>query len=140
MRKAEKVLKGKNIRATPQRLEVYRILRETAGHLTAEEVYARSKRLFPAISLATVYTILELLKSKQLVDEIRINFGRSCFELKDCEHHHFLCNRCGRIFDIDIVPCPTLKKRQVDGHVIETFQGYFYGTCKDCKDNEDAAR
>ena len=140
MLKGAKILKEKGIRVTPQRLGVYKVLRESRRHFTAEEIYDRAKKSFPAISLATVYSILELLKSKHLVQEVRINFDKSCFELEVCEHHHFLCKVCGKIFDINIAPCSTLVKREVNGHVIDTFQGYFYGTCKDCKDNEDVTR
>ena len=134
MKESAEVLKEKGIRATPQRLGLYKLLREEPGHLTAEELYARIKEKFPAISLATVYSILELLKAKGLVQEMRIDFGRSCFELKACDHHHFLCEKCRKIFDVDITPCPTLVRKEVDGHLIDTFQGYFYGTCKDCRE------
>ena len=119
---------------TPQRIGVYKLLREDPGHFTAEELYARIRKEFPALSLATVYTILELFKAKELVQEIRINFDKSCFELKACDHHHFLCEKCRKIYDIDIAPCPTLATKEVNGHLIDTFQGYFYGTCKDCRE------
>lgn len=136
MNKSAEVLKEKGIRITPQRIGVYKLLREDPGHFTAEELYARMQKDFPAMSLATVYSILELLKDKALVQEIRINFDKSCFELKACPHHHFLCSSCKKIFDIDMAPCPTLAKREVNGHVINKFQGYFYGTCKDCKEKD----
>jgi Fur family peroxide stress response transcriptional regulator len=140
MRQGTQILKQRGIRITPQRLGVYKILRDKATHLTAEDIYLQLKRSFPAISLATVYTILELFKGKNLVQEIRIHFGKSSFELEVHLHHHFLCNKCGKIFDIDIAPCATLKNKAVDGHRIDRFQGYFYGTCRDCKGDEDSTR
>ena len=136
MKESAEVLKEKSIRPTPQRLGVYKFLRENPKHFTAEELYERIRRDFPAMSLATVYSILELLKDKGLVQEIRINFDKSCFEFKACPHHHFLCTRCRKIFDVDITPCPTLAKKEVDGHRIDAFQGYFYGTCKECKEQD----
>ncbi|MBD3264887.1 MAG: transcriptional repressor [Candidatus Omnitrophica bacterium] len=126
-------LKGKGIKITPQRLEIYRILAGHNKHLTAESIYERIKAKIPGISLATVYTVLEVLKSKKLISEIRIKFDKSCFESRTDMHHHFLCTKCGRIFDIDIPPCPTLAEKEVNGHLIEKIGGYFYGVCSDCR-------
>jgi Fur family peroxide stress response transcriptional regulator len=140
MTRSAQVLKEKGLRVTPQRLGVYKLLREDSGHFTAEKIYFKVKKSFPAISLATVYSILELLKENNLVQEIRINFDKSSFELKACPHHHFLCNSCGKIFDIDIMPCTTLKDKKINGHTINKFQGYFYGICKDCEYDESSKR
>lgn len=127
------ILKKNNIRITPQRLLVYKILTDDKGHLTAEEIYEKVKPKLPAVSLATVYTVLELFKEKHLVNEIRIQFDKSCFEAKVDAHHHFFCRICKKIFDICMKPCHTLEKKEVEGHAIEKLQGYFYGLCKNCK-------
>jgi len=133
MKESVKILKGSNIRITPQRLGVYKILSQEVRHLTAEEIYEKIKKRFPGVSLATVYTILELFKEKKLVQEIRIKIDKSCFEARVDRHHHFLCKKCGQIFDVDIAPCLSLEKKEVDGHLIEEHQGYFYGICRICK-------
>jgi Fe2+ or Zn2+ uptake regulation protein len=127
------MFKEKGIRVTPQRLAVYNILCKGRNHLTADDIYEKIKLQLPAVSLATVYTVLELLKEKELVREIRISFDRSQFEARIDSHHHFMCRDCKKIFDIDIHPCPTLEKREIDGHKIEELQGYFYGLCKECR-------
>ena len=138
-----KILKENNIRVTPQRLGVYEVLCSENKHLTAEEIYRKIRVKFPAISLATVYTILELYGRKDLVREIRINFDKSCFDDRMDSHHHFLCRKCKKIFDIDLPPCTALKNSEVNGHIIQELQGYFYGICRDCKgcvDNPDETR
>lgn len=133
MKESAHVLKESNIRITPQRLGVYKILRQEARHLTVDEIYEKIKKRFPSVSLATVYTILELFKEKNLAQEIRIKNDKSCFEIRVDGHHHFLCKKCGQIFDVDITPCPSLEKKEVDGHLIGEHRGYFYGICRDCK-------
>jgi Fe2+ or Zn2+ uptake regulation protein len=127
------ILKSKGIRLTPQRLAVYGLLKKLNRHLSAEEIYARIKQEFPGLSFATVYTILELFKNKDLVKELRIKFNKSCFELRGDPHHHFLCRRCKKIFDIDIPLCLTLKRKEASGHQIQELQGYFYGICSLCR-------
>jgi Fur family peroxide stress response transcriptional regulator len=126
------ILKDHNLRVTPQRLGVYNILHNKNKHLTAEDIYRKMKVNFPSISLATVYSILELFAKKNLLREVRIDFDRSCFEARTDTHHHFKCKKCFRIFDIDLHPCPALHNKMVDGHIIEELQGYFYGTCSEC--------
>ena len=136
MEKAVKILKANNIRITPQRLGVYEILAEKNKHLTADDIYRKIKISFPSISLATVYSILELYHKKHLLNEIRIDFDKSCFESRIDTHHHFLCKQCAKIYDIDLHPCPALNTKEVDGHLIHDLQGYFYGICSECKENK----
>ncbi len=127
------IFKKKNIRVTPQRIGVYEILKEAKTHLTAEEIYEKIIDKFPALSLATVYSVLATFRENNLVREIRIKPEKSYFDIRVEGHHHFLCYRCGRIYDMDIPFCETLKKREVEGFRIEEFQGYFYGICKNCR-------
>ena len=131
------ILKENNIRVTPQRLGVYDVLCDGNKHLTVEEIYRKMKVKSPAISLATVYAILELYSRKNLVREIRINFDKSCFDGRMDSHHHFLCKKCAKIFDVDLHPCPALQRSEVNGHVIQELQGYFYGICCDCRGRVD---
>ena len=135
MKESAQILKESGIRVTPQRLGVYKILKqeEKHKHLTADEIHEKINRKLPGVSLATIYTVLELFKENRLIQEIRIKVDKSCFEVGTSEHHHFLCNECGRILDINIDPCPHLQKKEVDGNLIAEHHGYFYGTCKNCR-------
>ena len=65
MKEAAQILKEKGIRLTPQRLGVFKALRNQERHFTVEQIYEKIKNNFPAISLATVYSILELLKENR---------------------------------------------------------------------------
>ncbi len=127
------VLKEHKIRPTQQRIEVYQILLKKKGHLSAEDVYQKLKSRMPAVSLATVYTILDLFKQKNVINEIRIQFDHSCYEARIDPHHHFFCKKCRNIFDINVGPCCALEKQEFAGNLIEELQGYFYGTCKKCR-------
>lgn len=132
-----KVLRDYEIRPTPQRLVVHKMLLQKGGHFTAEEIHSMVKQEMPSVSLATVYTVLDLFKQKHLINEIRIQFDRSCFEARIDPHHHFLCKKCGEIFDLNIKPCKALEEREIEGNVIEELQGYFYGTCRKCLEVEN---
>ena len=127
-----KILNSKGIRVTHQRMAVYHALQKM-GHAAAEEIFKEVKDDYPMISFATVYSILQLFKKEKLISEMKIDFGKSTFDIRVDSHHHFMCRTCGKIYDINIEPCDTLKKGKINGHKIESFQGYFYGICKKCK-------
>jgi Fur family peroxide stress response transcriptional regulator len=136
MEKSFQILRQKGMRATQQRLAIFKALCASKTHLSAEEIHERIRSDNPAVSLATVYAILDLFKEKGLVNEIRIRFDKACFEAGKGPHHHFMCRRCRDIFDLNMSPCPTLIKKEVEGHSIEELQGYFYGICKNCRGRE----
>lgn len=133
MQETISIFKEHNIRATHQRVQLYDLLAREEGHLTADQIYEKIHKKMPSLSLATIYATLEIFKKKGLVNEVRIDFSKSCFDARREGHHHFLCKKCKRIFDVDMMPCSALKNRKADGHLIEEFQGYFYGICKECQ-------
>jgi Fur family transcriptional regulator, peroxide stress response regulator len=133
MEKVDRFLEKIPIRVTPQRVAVYKALSDSRTHLTAEQIHSKIKKNFPRVSLGTIYSILESFKDKKIIKEIRITFEKSRYETKVSQHHHFLCQTCGKIYDLDIEPCSSLRKKEVQGHLIRDLQGYFYGICKECR-------
>ena len=127
------VLRGYNIKITPQRLLVYSILVNAKCHLSVDDVYAEVLKTLPSVSRATVYATLECFKKQNLVKDVRIDPERSYFETRTDWHHHFLCRKCGKVLDIDIKSCSTMRNCIIGEHIIEDFQGYFYGVCGKCK-------
>lgn len=133
MKEIVDIFKQNGIRATPQRLAVYRALQDKPCHLTVESIYGKIKNKLPGLSLATVYSILELFREKKLAGEVRIKSDKVCFESRADLHHHFYCRVCGSIFDLDIPGCAALASKEVAGNLIETLHGYFYGVCLKCR-------
>jgi len=126
------VLRGHDLKVTPQRLLVYSILVNSPHHLSVDEVYSEVLRTLPTVSRATVYATLECFKNHNLVKDLRIDPERSYFETRTDWHHHFLCRKCGYVFDVEVKQCMPMKKCMVEEHLVEDFQGYFYGVCKKC--------
>jgi len=120
---------------TIQRYAVLEYLYKNRTHPTAEDIYHSLKEKFPTISQATIYNALELLKTRGLIQEITIERERSHFDYENKPHYHFLCRKCGHIYDIDIKECPLLGKKTVNGHRIEELRLYIIGTCSECLKN-----
>jgi Fur family peroxide stress response transcriptional regulator len=88
------------IRATPQRVEIYRELRKTEEHPDAETVYRRVRERMPVISLDTVYRTLRLFEEKEVISRVGALNERARFDGNMTPHHHFICKVCGFIGDV----------------------------------------
>lgn len=97
-------LADSGLRFTPQREVVYNVLIEKQDHPTADEVYARVRAALPGISLATVYNCLEALVQCRAVRAVNFERGptRYCPNLQP--HAHFLDEKSGAAFDIELSP------------------------------------
>lgn len=87
---------------TRQREVVLQVIRESGGHLTANEVFAGAKELLPSISFATVYNSLRFLKGSGHIAEIRFGNGASRFDRITSRHDHAICTKCGTLVDIEM--------------------------------------
>lgn len=133
------VLKERGVPWTIQRYAVLEYLYEHRDHPTAEDIYRGLKRKLPTISRATVYNTLELFKKHGLVREVIVEKERARYDYLVERHIHFLCRRCGRLYDLEAVKCPLLEQEFVEGHRLEECRPYLVGTCRDCLKEEGGA-
>lgn len=92
----------KDLGLTKQREVVLRVIREADVHLTANEVFDNAKVLLPTISFATVYNSLRFLKDAGHIAEIQFGNGASRFDRKLTRHDHAICNKCGKLVDLEL--------------------------------------
>lgn len=123
-----------DLRITPQRREVYEVLRSSCDHPTAIEVFMRAKERMPGISLATVYNCLETLAEHRLIRQVNLERGSSryCANLQD--HVHFHCEGCGLVIDappLDVINARKLWKLP-DGITVTSLEVAIRGLCPEC--------
>jgi Fur family peroxide stress response transcriptional regulator len=130
------LLKERDYRLTPQRVELVRLIVASAGHPSAAQLYARIKCQFPTMSQATVYKTLALLKDMGQVLEIDLMDDSHYDGNRPQPHSHLICIKCNKIIDgeSDFDPSAILKLEQASGYKILRSQISFYGLCPDCKD------
>ena len=123
-------LRKSGFKLTPQRLAIIEFLIGNKNHPTAESIYAEVKIRYPMISLSTIYNTLEALQSIGEVQHFVISGESARFDSDIRPHHHFYCLKCRAVKDIfrDL----EIPQDQVDGHRIQSWRVYFYGTCSDC--------
>jgi len=118
---------------TSQRKIISDYLKNTATHPSAEEIYRRVRRILPRISKGTVYRNLNTLKEEGEIQEISASESRYDGDISS--HAHYICQKCGKIFDIfeDCRNCEILKHRKTKVGKISQYQINFYGHCKHCQ-------
>ncbi|MBW2038323.1 MAG: transcriptional repressor [Deltaproteobacteria bacterium] len=132
-------LKEKGILLTIQRYAILEFLQGNKLHPTVEEIYQSLRGVYPAISRATVYNTLELFKQQGLIQEITIERDKVRYDYRIEPHHHFLCRRCGQVYDVEVKGCPIAERERVDGHKVEELRPYIIGICSEClKEGGDA--
>ena len=125
---------GKQKRMTKQKALIWQILSETKRHPTAEWVYGEARKDMPNISLGTVYRNLQLLVADGMAQELNYGKGVSRFDANAETHYHFVCERCGRVYDVEM---PLKKEVLLRGEdcgcgKVRRYRLEFYGVCHDC--------
>lgn len=127
-----KTLRDKKLKVTQQRLEILRYLDENRTHPTLDNLYEFIKNKFPTISKMTVYNVISSLIENGIINSMRfVNSTELRVDYERSGHLHFMCNICGKIYDIksDIQFEEILKNND---HKFEGYQINIYGTCKNC--------
>ena len=130
------LLKEKEYRLTPQRLAVLRILAESNGHPSVEQIYEQVKKDFPTTSLATIYKTVSLLKKMGEVLELGFaDLGSRYDGNKPYPHPHVVCTGCGRIVDSDYGDMETISHEIASqtGYLITSHRLDFFGLCPACR-------
>jgi len=130
----EKAVGGGDLRDTPQRRHVYDLLLHHRDHPTATEVFMRAKREMPSISLATVYNTLETLVGCGLVKQVHVDREPTRYCSVLVEHGHFVCDHCGRVFDIDLASGKKMGAawNLPSGFTISSHEVSLRGACAAC--------
>jgi len=89
----------RGLKATRQRIDIFREIARTQEHPDAETIHRRVRKRIPAVSLDTVYRTLCRLEQEGLLSRVEILNERARFDANTAPHHHFICTNCGLIRD-----------------------------------------
>ena len=124
-------------RNTIQRSLVFEAVNKLQCHATADEIYEAIVKEHPNISRATVYRNLKLLSETGVIRKMEIPGGADRFDHQCHDHCHVKCEKCGRVFDVDMEYIAGLEKNIKDHHGF-SFTGYdilFRGICPNCQES-----
>ena len=130
------ISKGKGAKVTTQRILIFKeLLKHTKEHPSAEELYEYLKGKVYGLSFSTVYRALAAFEELGLVRRIPTPDGKAHFEIANKPHGHFICKRCGKIYDLenDEETLKEVKERlNKEGYKAEDCNFVCYGICKAC--------
>jgi Fur family ferric uptake transcriptional regulator len=123
------------VKRTTQRLRVYGVLEESSVPLTAAELAAVLERKGEAVSLSTIYRILDTFTAHNMADKTLVaESGMAVHELRGAGHRHYaVCELCHKVIPMQNCPMesflPQLAEQDfhVMGHRLQ-----MYGYCGDC--------
>jgi Fe2+ or Zn2+ uptake regulation protein len=92
---------------------VIEVLRGAApAHLTADEVWREVSSRYSDFNRSTAYRVLDLLSSAGVITQHRLGGTAAHYELNPRgTHHHLVCARCGRVFDLEPDELSALSRR-----------------------------
>jgi Fur family ferric uptake transcriptional regulator len=134
---ATQELRAAGLRATNQRALVLSIIRQSDGHLDAEEIYSAARAQDAGLSLATVYRTLRALRLAGLVQQRYFGPSHSHDHYEasgQSEHYHFTCVRCGQVCEFETPLVRRLSKELEGKHGWKVRHAVFLleGLCSAC--------
>ena len=139
----EAACRAHGLPVTVQRRRIFEALAGRTDHPTPDQVYAAVQDTLPGVSRTTVYRVLDTLARVGLLAKASSPGAASRVEPRTTRHHHLVCRRCDRLFDLDDeavehrVRAPDVRRR---GFAIQDYSIHFTGLCAGCQAEEAAAR
>ena len=122
------------LRLTKQRLAIYRELETNKNHPDVDTIFRAVRPAIPKISLFTVYRTMNMMEEAGLAWRIttwksHARYGTS----KERQIAHFLCEKCGRIKNVDVGDIGFLRRKIEKQHgTVGRISLIFHGTGTCC--------
>lgn len=131
----EDILQEHGYRLTPGRIALLTFLKKTKKPITAGEV---QKKLEYKMDKVTLYRALEDFVASKIIEKINLQDTISYYEFHHVNHHHhhIVCEKCGKIEDIESCNQNNLQEKTLKHSknfaVINSHSLEFFGICKMC--------
>lgn len=98
MKADSKLLKGNNLKVTPQRLVILNAVNHLS-HPTAEEITEFIRKNHPHIATGTIYKTLETFVASGIIKRVKTDSDIMKYDGVLTPHHHLYSSHAGRIED-----------------------------------------
>lgn len=123
------------LRVTPARLGVLDILEHAETPIDVSTVIDGLKTKHIKADEVTVFRIINTFCDKGIIKPIQLNENKLRYEYADKpKHHHFICEQCGDISDVDgcVVGQLETQIEKMTGGKVTRHSLEFFGTCRRC--------
>lgn len=129
-----KILTSHELRITSSRVLLLKLIEHEKTPVDSQFIIEKLKNEL-SIDKVTVFRILNILTDHGILRKLEFGESKARYELNNEDHHHLICQDCGKIEDISDCNIGALekeinkkKKFLVKLHTLE-----FYGLCEDCQ-------
>ena len=129
-----KALRGKGYKATLQRIAIGRFALHNHAHPTAQRIYSEVKKVYPTVSLATVYKTIRILEEVGLIQELKLPKDQTRYDSDIHPHINLICLGCGNIRDFEDPALPEMIAKVSAAEKFAATKQRFdiYGLCQSC--------
>lgn len=133
------LLQAHGLRPTKPRVVLMRFLQEQREHYTPYQMIESMRQHGNEFSIATLYQNLHILTDAGLLKRFVAPDGVARYDANLGDHHHLVCERCGRIVDVElsspVAAQPTSHNESLEGWQVISSNVEFLGVCTDCQTN-----
>jgi len=123
------------IKKTPARIAITDYLYSINSPVDIEKIveFLRSEKL--NTNKVTVYRIIEYLYRNGLLERLDFGEGKFRYEVKKGDHHHLICDTCGRIEDVSDNFTKEYENdiKKNKGFLVKKHSLEFFGICSNCQ-------
>ena len=128
-----KYLQSCGAKITSPRIAVLKLLENRRDHPSAEQIFVELKPRYPTLSIATVYSTVQLLAKGSMLRILSIDEKKVYYDPEMNAHGHFLCKSCKKLFDVrtacdvmsSLIPSECISS-------VEDAEVFYYGRCSKC--------
>lgn len=127
-------LREAKLQITPARIAILELFQSHDAPLDAQRVMDLLQKDL-SIDRVTVFRVLKTFVDKTILRKLEFGEGKARYELNSEEHHHLICEKCGRIDDIPHYGNPTLDNeiKDMKGFLVKSHSVEYFGLCKNCQ-------
>jgi Fur family ferric uptake transcriptional regulator len=121
-------------RSTRQQQAVEKALEHAGRPLSPAEIQEAASEWAPSIGLATVYRAVKRLVESGEAAPVDLPGESTRYETRHAahrHHHHFHCEDCGRVYDVDAC-APGVHDMAPPGFDVTRHEIVLYGSCEAC--------
>lgn len=128
-----KILNKHDLKTTQARIWVLKLIEDQGEPVDSQFLINSIQKSFQ-VDKVTVFRILNILTEHGIIRRLDFGEGKSRYEFNTKDHHHLICQDCGKIEDISDCNIASLEKEinQKKQFLVKLHTLEFYGLCKDC--------
>lgn len=131
----EQFLRQKEIRPSYLRIKILEYFFIHHNHPSVNMIYDALQEHIPTLSKTSVYNTLSLYVQNNILEALGVSANEQRYDLyRQKTHAHFLCENCGRIWDVNLDHIDEQLSEQFDGFTVKSKSLQFTGICPECNE------